>query len=130
MHTCPRCGKPAYLGKNRYRTKYGWFHHDCDQAAINSQGADTMKLSELKTIDTRQAIEDAHANLFTALRYGLVVGNPTDAIDREHVEKSCAILDLIRKANPLPSPLLDDLQSVEEVPEADIPFQDSGWSGR
>ena len=56
---------------------------------------------DLKPINTRQAIEDAHADLFIALRYGLTIGHPTDALDREHVEKACAILDLIRKANPL-----------------------------
>ena len=61
----------------------------------------TLDLKELKPIDTRQAIEEAHANLFVALHYGLLNGRPTEAIDREHVEKACAILDLIRKANPL-----------------------------
>jgi len=60
-----------------------------------------MDLSQLRPIDTRQAIEDAHANLSVALRYGLTIGRATDAIDREHVAQACAVLNLIRKANPL-----------------------------
>ena len=31
---CVRCKQPATLGKNRYRTKYGWFHHDCEKARL------------------------------------------------------------------------------------------------
>jgi len=52
-----------------------------------------MDLSQLRPIDARQAIEDAHANLSVALRYGLTIGRATDAIDREHVAQACAVLN-------------------------------------
>jgi hypothetical protein len=32
MEVCVRCRQPASIGKNRYRSKYGWFHHDCAKA--------------------------------------------------------------------------------------------------
>jgi hypothetical protein len=52
----------------------------------------------LKDISALSALADAKAELEVALRHGLIVGQPTHVIDREHIEKAAAILKLIVEA--------------------------------
>jgi hypothetical protein len=55
-------------------------------------------IEALKDIPVEDAIAEAKMELEGALRYGLVVGEATHVIDREHVEKALAIIKLIDKA--------------------------------
>ena len=52
----------------------------------------------LKDISAKAAIAEAQAELYMALRHGLIVGQPTHVIDREHVEKALVIIKLIDEA--------------------------------
>lgn len=55
-------------------------------------------MTNLMAITPHAALRDASSELYAALRYGLIVGEPTHVIDREHVEKAHAIIKLLLEA--------------------------------